>query len=369
MLGHALAYAARGWAVLPVYGMSGGKCTCRATSCRSVGKHPRVAKWSEKASTDPAVIRDWWRRWPDSTVGIATGQLSSVAVLDVDRDKGGFESLRALQDAYGELPKTLSQATGGGGRHYLFQFPQGTLRNSAGALGSGLDIRGTGGFIVAAPSPHVSGGRYEWEGDYRTAKLATFPAWITDCLQEAAGRQRAEIDAGEVREGGRNLFLTSIGGRLRRDGENRQEIRVHLAEANAIKCNPPLDANEVRRIADSVSRYRKGPAPNNIVYLFVDWLKSAEGPNDPFSRYILRTLTDYMGRNGGNCYPNLTDIAAVTACNERTVRRHLKAAHQAGWIKQIPLSLGGGRKSYSYIIPPDMIRRLRKWAHVLDTES
>jgi putative DNA primase/helicase len=369
MLNYALAYAARGWAVLPVYGMSAGRCTCRLAECRSPGKHPRIGKWSEKASKDPAIIRDWWRRWPDSAVGIVTGPMSSLAVLDVDRDRGGFESLRALENVHGNLPETLSQATGGGGRHYLFEYPEGTLRSSAGALGSGLDIRAAGGFIVAAPSPHVSGGTYAWDCDFQSAKLATLPGWITDRLQTATSRQRAEIESGDVREGNRNSYLTSLGGKLRRSGESRQNIQMHLAEVNADKCNPPLDPNEVRRIADSVSRYRKGPAPNNVVHLFRDWLKSPEGPSDPMAVHILRTLTDYMGSQGRKCFPNVEDIAAAAKCNEKTVRRHLQRADNSGWIKRLPLSRGGGRISYAYSFPEEMIHRLRKWTEALDTES
>ncbi len=369
MLDYALAYAAQGWAVIPVYGMSGGRCTCRAAVCRSPGKHPRIGKWTEKASKNPAIIRGWWQRWPDSAVGIVTGPLSAVAVLDVDRNSGGFESLGALEEVHGKLPGTLSQATGGGGRHYLFQYPESALKNSAGALGSGLDIRGVGGFIVAAPSPHVSGGTYAWHGDFLSAKLAKLPTWIVNRLAEVDRRERAEVESGEIREGSRNMFLTSLGGKLRREGESRQEIQLHLAEANVTRCNPPLDANEVRRIAESVSRYRKGAAPSNIVHLFRDWLKSPNGPSDPMSVHILRTLTDYMDSQGRNCFPNVLDIAAVTKCSERTVRRHLKAADRAGWVKRFPLSLGGGRISYAYTFPEEMIRHLRRWAEAPDTVS
>jgi hypothetical protein len=80
----------------------------------------------------------------------------------VDHKNDGFRSLEQLQQR-AELPATLTAKSGSGGAHFYFRYPIGEdLRNSAGKLGPGLDIRGQGGFIVAPPSLHVCGQRYEW---------------------------------------------------------------------------------------------------------------------------------------------------------------------------------------------------------------
>ena len=358
MIDYALAYAARGWAVLPIYAISNGGCTCHKRACNSPGKHPRLRKWVTQASTDPARIKEWWRSWPDSGVGITTGDASSLFVLDVDVGKAGFDTLEQLQNEHGSLPVTLSQATGGGGRHYLFKWPEQDMRSNAGALGSGLDIRASGGFIVAPPSAHVSGNVYAWKSNLHDSVIAPVPQWIIEQLL----KPKAEATGGDsevIAEGGRNSFLTSLGGRLRRESKTRQVIRVQLAEANAIKCHPPLDPSEVERIADSVSRYRKGAGPDVPVLLYRDWLKSPEGPDDAMTCHVLRTLADYMDSQGRNCFPNVDDLAAVTKINEKTVRRHLKKADEAGWIGRYKKPVSGGKYSYGYFIPPALIKTMQ----------
>jgi hypothetical protein len=116
------------------------------------------------ASTDPRVIARWFRERPYLNLGVCTGARSFVAI-DVDPDKGGADSLYALQRRFGRLPDTVEALTGGGGRHLCFAPPAGRqIRNKqCWAEFPGLDIRGDGGYIVVAPSLHRSGRPYEWE--------------------------------------------------------------------------------------------------------------------------------------------------------------------------------------------------------------
>jgi excisionase family DNA binding protein len=89
-LAEALARAGEGWAVHPLFGIVNGHCECgKGSECHTPGKHPRLTGWQEKATTDPAQIRRWWRRWPHATIGVVTGALAGFVVLAVDPDKGG----------------------------------------------------------------------------------------------------------------------------------------------------------------------------------------------------------------------------------------------------------------------------------------
>ena len=126
------------------------------------GKRPLTKRGVHDATTDVLAIEQLFDRQPDANIGIATGALNGLVVLDIDPDHGGEQSLRALLEQYGPLSPTLCVATGGGGRHLYFRHPGGTVRNSAGRLGAGLDIRGDGGYVVAPPSIHESGHRYRW---------------------------------------------------------------------------------------------------------------------------------------------------------------------------------------------------------------
>ena len=173
----ALSMARDGLAVLPLHTPLAGGCSCRKRQdCTAAGKHPRTSHGLNDASRDEETIRGMWEQWPDANVGARTG--NGVIVLDIDADKNGFESLQALSAEIGPLPQTRTAKTGGGGEHRYFSAPAGIeIRNSAGRLGDGLDVRGDGGYVVAPPSLHVSGSHYEWTGDI--AAVAQLPeAWI-----------------------------------------------------------------------------------------------------------------------------------------------------------------------------------------------
>jgi len=175
LLDAALSYAARGWPVFPVHTPTEGKCSCDRHNCDRSGKHPRTAHGLKDASTDPEQIRAWWTTWPTANIGLRTG--NGLVVVDCDpgrSDTEGFE--RAL-------PDTLTVHTGGGGRHYFFR---GKAPCSQNRLAPGVDVRGEGGYVVAAPSLHASGRSYSWDVG-SSEELAELPAE----LAEAAARKPA----------------------------------------------------------------------------------------------------------------------------------------------------------------------------------
>jgi hypothetical protein len=176
----ALRYAANGWPVFPCHGVANGSCNCRVADCASPGKHPRVAAGLRSASTDPAQIERWWQRSPSSNIGVRTGAESGLVVLDIDPSHGGSRSIKTLIDRHGELSAVPRVRTGSGGWHLFFAHPGEPVRNSAGRLGAGLDVRGDGGYVIAPPSEHVSGGHYRWE--IEAAALPPLPDWLFTLL-------------------------------------------------------------------------------------------------------------------------------------------------------------------------------------------
>ena len=259
----ALAYAARGWPVIPLHNPKGGVCSCRKKDCSSRGKHPRAEHGLNDGSKDPKQIARWWEKWPDANLGILTGQESGLLVLDVD-GMDGKASLQTLTAAHGSLPKTLCAKTGRTGTdgkrkgaHYYFRAPVGVpIRNSAGILGKGLDIRADGGYVVAPPSLHPSGLLYEWLAPEKP--LADIPPWMLAKLAGAKPAPVAQTPAAQgevIADGGRNDALASLAGTMRRRGMTPEAIEAALMKENAARCEPPLGASEVRKIAHSVARY------------------------------------------------------------------------------------------------------------------
>jgi hypothetical protein len=182
-LAAALRYASLGWPVIPLHTPENGACDCGKDCGRSNGKHPWFDGWGKRATTDEAAIRGWWRTWPNANVGLVTGARSGFFVFDVDTDKGGDDSLAALPP----IPDTIEAKTGSGGRHYLFKHPGFYIKSSTEGLGVGLDIKGDGGQIVAAPSLHKSGRSYEWVPGHGPddCELASAPTWLLERLQPA----------------------------------------------------------------------------------------------------------------------------------------------------------------------------------------
>jgi bifunctional DNA primase/polymerase-like protein/primase-like protein len=236
----ALSYVARGWYVFPLH-----------------GKVPLTSNGLKDASTDESRVRDWWGHRPDANVGIRTGAESGVVVLDVDPDHGGDDALAELERKHDQLPETIEALTGGGGRHIYFEHPGRVIRNSAGKLADGLDIRGDGGYVVAPPSLHQSGRRYEWEVSSHPDELALapLPEWLLEALTAESRRNGATQVSDAIPEGRRDATLASLAGTMRRRGMGEAEITAALKETNRLRCKPPLDEREVERVARSISRY------------------------------------------------------------------------------------------------------------------
>lgn len=248
----ALEYAARGWAVFPCH-----------------GKVPLVEHGCKSATTDASTIRQWWRKWPDANVAIATGTASGLYVID--EDDGGAETIGALA-----LPVSLSVTTGSGGKHYYYRRPDGEKwGNSASKLGPGVDTRGDGGYVLAPPSIHPETQRpYTWDDVGDLTEILDLPANVREALtpkprqpapmpaprRESYGSSRYGLSAlsrecervSYAQQGERNHTLNSAAfsvGQLVATGELLEhEARAELAAAAA---SAGLEDAEARKTLDS----------------------------------------------------------------------------------------------------------------------
>jgi putative DNA primase/helicase len=117
---------------------------------------------------------------PRANIGAATGCKSRIWVLDIDIGAAcGDESLAKLEAEHGPLPLTIEASTPRGGRHLYWRWsttgPE--IRNSAGRVGPGLDVRGEGGSIVLPPSVLSDGRGYRWIKNGVRAFVAA-PPWL-----------------------------------------------------------------------------------------------------------------------------------------------------------------------------------------------
>lgn len=174
----AVTYAQKGYRVFPL---------------EPQGKTPRTAHGCKDATTDEAQVRAWWEALPEANIGMATGW--GFLVLDVDGPEGEA-SLAELEDLHGPLPRTPVQTTGKG-RHFLFSVdPSIEVRNTASKLGSKIDTRGDGGYVVVAPSIHPSGAMYQWDPLTKPSLVPAAPApeWVIDAIRAPKISEIASVD-------------------------------------------------------------------------------------------------------------------------------------------------------------------------------
>lgn len=182
LLETALHYAREGFAVFP---------------CMPHGKAPigwLVPHGHLDATTDPVIIKDWWKAEPDANIGLVPPD--SYAVVDIDPRDGGDITFQLL----GETAHTLTVYSGGpdGGSHkYYRNAPEGL----PGTLGKGIQLKANGhGYVIAPPSIHPSGGTYRWEHSFDPAEIRPWPTGL------GAIRRTEELATGRLEKG--NGILT-----------------------------------------------------------------------------------------------------------------------------------------------------------------
>jgi hypothetical protein len=160
----ALLYAFRGFEVFPLAPRS--KVPLIAARDGGRGLHD--------ATTDQAQIRRWWGACPDANVGLRTGLTFDVVDLD------GPQAIEAIKDARGDGPRVSGPAVKTPSGFHVYVQPTG-MGNRAGVL-PGVDYRGVGGYVVAPPSVHPGGERYQWSAA-RGRKLDPLPPWLAELVE------------------------------------------------------------------------------------------------------------------------------------------------------------------------------------------
>src|SRR6202171_939532 len=232
-LAAALAHARQGRAVLPVYWTTGDRCACGRPDCHSSAKHPipeLVPRGVKQATTSRVVIRAWWAHAPLANPALATGEASGVVVVDVDGDHGGFDALRQLEQQHGPLPRTQRVRTGAG-EHLYFAYAGIHLKNTAGKLGAGLDVRCCGGYAVTVGAVHRSGHVYSWQDGSRPGQvpIAGLPAWLLERLNAPATDPRPTLQPRTPSRGYAAAALASEEQQLLNTPVGQRNTRLNLA--------------------------------------------------------------------------------------------------------------------------------------------
>ena len=308
VLNKALEYLSLGLSVIPV-----GR-----------DKRPLVPSWTEYQRRRPteAEVREWWFLYEPPGLAIITGQISGIVVLDVEKG-GNTEDL--------DIPTTPKVQTGGGGFHLYFKHPGVAVQNAT-RIRELTDVRGDGGYVVAPPSLHTSGGAYEWITDLETP-LAPMPDWMNTknalvtktasvTITPKVMSKWARILQG-VSEGGRHDALVKVIGKLQAHLPKKDwdDVLLPLADSWNARNNPPLSDDEVWRTYDDMrARYDNGePEPRKKRPLYtVSELLEHEPAEYPF---LVEPLVPYQG---------ITALSGHPGAGKSWVTLHLAQAVASG---------------------------------------
>jgi len=157
----ALRLAQRGIKVIPLWWPENGVCMCpKGENCPSPAKHPLTYNGLKDASSNTDTILDWWVKYPRANIGLITGE--QIDVIDVDGAIPAYQQLIADIGAP-EHVATVITGRGDGGLH-IYCTPGGnkTIPSGKHGLPNKIEVKGAGGYVVAPPSRHVSGGTYTY---------------------------------------------------------------------------------------------------------------------------------------------------------------------------------------------------------------
>lgn len=305
-------YVDSGWSILPV---------------KPEEKRPFMTNWlqynTNRASR--AIVENWFRSLSGAGVGVVTGKISNMVVLDVE----SYCKI-PIEDLLKKYPTHMVSRTGSGGYHLFYQYPSNVSKvsNRVGIF-EGADLRADGGFIVLPPTIHPSGNRYTW---IERGPLGAFPKELLE-LQSKPRSSNSEGWITEtlrgVTEGGRNDACARLAGYFFKKGMNADIVEALLMDWNE-RNNPPLPVGEVRSTIKSIERshavvgnqftqvefnndltekekaestfdvmkmvdYVKGYGGDGVQWLVTDWLPDASitflvSPPESYKTWILLDL-------------------------------------------------------------------------------
>ena len=299
-------------------------------------KRPVVSGGFMAATQDPADIRRMVSLPGAELVGVPTGEVSGIDVLDIDPDKGGF----SWQDDHAhEIPDTEYQLTRKpGGMHYLFRHHPG-MRSSASKIGPGVDVRGDGGYIVRWSATTGSG--------RRIGKVADWPAWL---VIEASRKRLLSTGAGALQPDqlappDMQTLLDFLDALPNPESCGRDDyVAVCMAVQGCIRgleaMNPDLDPEPIIHAAASWAARWEGPNPGDYEAERAKWESDWGQRDDDLAGW--RQLRAAAKRLGVDTAPVVQSSAVAAFGADPMPDEPDPLARLVGWRDDLMLDKTGG---------------------------
>lgn len=290
----AVYYAKMGLAIFPI---------------RPKSKKPMTRNGVKDAQRYIPDIKEMWSKFPDANIAIAGGAASGdllIIDLDVDPDSGkdGTETLSEWEREHGELPETVVSITGRGGYHYFYRVPHGSEFTNSVNEELGVDIRFNNAYVIAPPSIHPNGARYEWEHspeDYTIADADVNTLAFIKHVQKGCTPVPGERFTlpEKISKGSRDETLFRYACSLQSQGMTDAEITTLVHLANEKRCQPPMALTEVDKKISQALAYAKGERKDEV-----EEEPEEDGPPSFRSRrakFLHNVMGDYLISNRHAC--------------------------------------------------------------------
>jgi hypothetical protein len=328
--------------------------------CRPT-KAPYTPSGFKDASSDPAVIAGWWNQWPNALIGLPTGIVSGLVVVDVDV-KNGRNGFRGL--VHRELGCTFATETPSGGMHFFYRHPGGVVRNSASKFADGVDVRGDGGYVIFPPSSTV-------DGCYSLAIpsiICNLPEWVHGTEKEEATSMASILSNISVisdisvvsvlsvpqvlsrtqpmQEGERNRCLLNLARGLKYEsGLKNQPLEVLLPIVRQWH-ELAFPVIGTKSFTDTLSDFRHAWKHARLPLTF-DAMQAAVGyananpvpvpmwVDDDKTRVLFTALLHLADQNGGVFFASCRKLSQLIAMPPITVSRRLRLFEEMGVIETV----------------------------------
>lgn len=279
-------------------------------------KEPIWEPFQTRQATDEE-IEGWWTKEPKALIGIVTGRISGIAVIDIDSKL--VSDIPLAFKEYTDIP-TVSTPRG---FHFYFKYHEG-ITNTVNIGGKKVDIRGEGGYVVAPPSKLENGKQYKWIFSLQKG-LPEFPLQIfgqPGSQLEKRNDNSVRISGETFIEGRRDNDIFHLACNLVRGGTPEHEIRQAISKF-AQACDPPFPEKEAQIKVDSALK-RGGKRDRRWEAEVTEWVHDTSG---------------YFSLNA--CY---SDLGAFSVNEKSSVRNTLKRLKDKGVIESHPLKSGFYRR-------------------------
>lgn len=324
---HAIAYLKAGMSLVPCKGKD-GKCA--------------KVKWGKYQCFQPYedIVLNWAEKHPDANIGLITGRISNITVIDNDDPN---RSLKSLEEQFGETP--LVAKTPSGGLHLYYRY---NGEKSGQYAEEKIDVRGAGGLIIAPPSINSELGKSYQFIKGNLDNLSDLPAAKNVNMQPAKTDKANTIPIGE-----RNHYVFLMLKEKALDIDSYDRLCEVAFEINQDSLEAPLPDRNVKNTVNSVWGYKQNGSlwPKKVKQFAINQYDFADLSDVPYALTLYQSLiSHHYGVRKSFCVAQQEVAHKLRWTDRRKVKSAIEVLLERGKLQYARKA--NGRKPHIYTFGP-----------------